>query len=554
MDIRLAQLNPTIGDIEGNLSLILEAIDKAESENVDLLVLSELVVCGYPPMDLIEREAFRDAVYKANEKIAAASGSTAVLFGTLTPNDSLGRKCYNSALLVQNGEVTSEVHKTLLPTYDVYDELRYFERDDSFECVEFQGKKIGITVCEDIWHNFELSYLSYDANPAKELVDRGAEAILNLSASPYSKNKPTERQKMLQGHARELGVPIFYVNQVGGNTELVSDGDSMAISSEAEVVGRAPLFTEASIDLKWDEEGVKNTGLDPAEVPSKIEQMFRTLKLGLTDYLQKTGVADKVVLGLSGGIDSALVATIAVDALGAENVVGITMPSKFSSEGSISDSRKLAENLGMTLHELAIKDIYDQFNETLSPLFGGTDFGVAEENLQPRIRGTLLMAFSNKFGHMLLNTGNKSELATGYCTLYGDMAGGLSIIADLYKTEVFEMAHWLNNEYFNQEIIPTDILTKPPSAELRPDQKDADSLPEYEILDPILEAYIEEQLSDIQIADRGFDLSTVKKITAMVDQTEHKRFQAAPALKVSAKAFGTGRRWPMVQRWTKNRK
>lgn len=554
MDIRLAQLNPTIGDIEGNLSLILETIDKAESENVDLLVLSELVVCGYPPMDLIEREAFRDAVYKANEKIAAASGSTAVLFGTLTPNDSLGRKCYNSALLVQNGEVTSEVHKTLLPTYDVYDELRYFERDDSFECVEFQGKKIGITVCEDIWHNFELSYLSYDANPAKELVDRGAEAILNLSASPYSKNKPTERQKMLQGHARELGIPIFYVNQVGGNTELVSDGDSMAISSEAEVVGRAPLFTEASIDLKWDEEGVKNTGLDPAEVPSKIEQMFRTLKLGLTDYLQKTGVADKVVLGLSGGIDSALVATIAVDALGAENVVGITMPSKFSSEGSISDSRKLAENLGMTLHELAIKDIYDQFNETLSPLFGGTDFGVAEENLQPRIRGTLLMAFSNKFGHMLLNTGNKSELATGYCTLYGDMAGGLSIIADLYKTEVFEMAHWLNNEYFNQEIIPTDILTKPPSAELRPDQKDADSLPEYEILDPILEAYIEEQLSDIQIADRGFDLSTVKKITAMVDQTEHKRFQAAPALKVSAKAFGTGRRWPMVQRWTKNRK
>lgn len=555
MDIRLAQLNPTIGDIEGNLSLILEAIDKAESENVDLLVLSELVVCGYPPMDLIEREAFRDAVYKANEKIAAASGSTAVLFGTLTPNDSLGRKCYNSALLVQNGEVTSEVHKTLLPTYDVYDELRYFERDDSFECVEFQGKKIGITVCEDIWHNFELSYLSYDANPAKELVDRGAEAILNLSASPYSKNKPTDRQKMLQGHARELGVPIFYVNQVGGNTELVSDGDSMAISSEAEVVGRAPLFTEASIDLKWDEEGVKNTGLDPAEVPSKIEQMFRTLKLGLTDYLQKTGVADKkVVLGLSGGIDSALVATIAVDALGAENVVGITMPSKFSSEGSISDSRKLAENLGMTLHELAIKDIYDQFNETLSPLFGGTDFGVAEENLQPRIRGTLLMAFSNKFGHMLLNTGNKSELATGYCTLYGDMAGGLSIIADLYKTEVFEMAHWLNNEYFNQEIIPTDILTKPPSAELRPDQKDADSLPEYEILDPILEAYIEEQISDIQIADRGFDLSTVRKITAMVDQTEHKRFQAAPALKVSAKAFGTGRRWPMVQRWTKNRK
>lgn len=553
MNIRLTQLNPTIGDIEGNLSLMLQAMDKAEADDVDLLVMPELVVCGYPPMDLVERRAFRKAVYEANEEVIAKSGKTALLFGTITPNPGLGRKCYNSALLVQNGEVISEVHKTLLPTYDVYDELRYFEPNDSFACVEFQGRKIGITVCEDIWYNFELSYLTYDIDPSKELVDRGAEAIFNLSASPYAKDKPRNRQKMLEDHARNLEVPIFYVNQVGGNTELVSDGDSMAISSDAEVVGRAPLFREVSIDLKWDEGVVKNVGSDPAEVPSKIEQMFQALRLGLQDYLNKTGIADKVVLGLSGGIDSALVAAIAVEALGAENVVGITMPSKFSSEGSISDSQKLANNLGMTLHELAIKDIYDQFNNTLHPLFKDTSFGVAEENLQPRIRGTLLMAYSNKFGHMLLNTGNKSELATGYCTLYGDMAGGLGIIADLYKIEVFEMARWLNNEYFNQEIIPTAVIEKPPSAELRPDQKDADSLPDYKILDPILKAYIEEQLSNSEIADRGFDPVTVKKVTTMVDRTEYKRFQAAPGLKVSSKAFGTGRRWPLVQHWTTNR-
>lgn len=369
MNIRLEQLNPTIGDIEGNVALIIQAMEKAEKESVDLLVLSELVVCGYPPMDLVERAAFRDAVYEANKQITKQSGETAVLFGTMTPNNGLGRKCFNSALLVQDGKVLSEVHKTLLPTYDVYDELRYFERNDSFDLVEFQGRKIGITVCEDIWYNFELSYLTYETNPSKELVNLGAEAIFNVSASPYARGKPTGRQKMLQGHAQELKVPIFYTNQVGGNTELVSDGDSMAIDSNAEVVGRAPLFEEAYIDLEWRDKEVKNVGPKSAEIPTTIEQMFLALRLGLQDYLNKTGIADKVVVGLSGGIDSALVVTIAVEALGAENVVGITMPSKFSSKGSISDSQKLAENLGVELHELAIKNIYDEFNDTLQPLF-----------------------------------------------------------------------------------------------------------------------------------------------------------------------------------------
>lgn len=556
MKIRLEQLNPTIGDIAGNVSLIKEAMTNANDDGIDLLVLPELVVCGYPPMDLIERPAFLEAIYEANGTVSAHAQQTAVLFGTATPNNNgSGRKCFNSALLVQQGKVLAEVHKTLLPTYDVYDELRYFEpAQDSFACVEFQGRKLGITVCEDIWHNFELSYLTYDVNPTEELVAQGAEAIFNVSASPYSKNKPQGRQQMLQQHARKRGVPIFYANQVGGNTELVSDGDSMAISSDAEVIGRAPLFEKAYIDLGWTGDGqLVNAGAPPPKVPSQIEQMFRALVLGLQDYLRKTGVADKVVLGLSGGIDSALVATIATEALDAENIVGITMPSEFSSEGSITDSQKLADNLGIALHEVAIRDIYDQFDGTLEPLFEGTSFGVAEENLQPRIRGTLLMAYSNKFGHMLLNTGNKSELATGYCTLYGDMAGGLGVIADLYKTEVYEMARWLNNEYFKEKVIPTDILSKPPSAELRPGQKDADSLPDYEVLDPILKAYIEEQLTDEDIIARGFEASTVHRITSLVDHNEYKRYQAVPGLKVSSKAFGTGRRWPIAQKWTTNR-
>jgi NAD+ synthetase len=545
MKIRLGQINTTIGDLGGNFELITKAMARAEADSIDLLVLPELVVCGYPPMDLIERHQFLDAVYEMNDRIIRRTEETALLFGTATPNVSgTGRKCYNSAILAQHGSVISTAHKALLPTYDVYDELRYFEPDNQFSCVEFKGKKLGITVCEDIWHNFELPYLSYDINPAKELAQDGADAIFNISASPYARNKPAKRQKMLQAHARRWNVPIFYANQVGGNTELVSDGDSLAIDQNAEVIARGALFKEDVIDIDWD---TQNQSLiakqkDRSEVPEIIEQMFHGIILGLRDYLRKTEVADKVLVGLSGGIDSALVATIAAEALGSEKVVGITMPSEFSSKGSITDSEKLAENLGIACHEIAIKDIYEQFNTALKPFFEDTSFGVAEENLQPRIRGTLLMAYSNKFGHMLLNTGNKSELATGYCTLYGDMSGGLGIIADLYKTEVYEMAHWLNNVYFDQQVIPPNTLEKPPSAELRPNQKDADSLPDYNALDPILKAYIEEQCAVEEIADRGYDIGVVKRITDLVDRMEYKRFQAAPVLKMSDKAFGTGRR------------
>lgn len=555
MKIRLEQLNPTIGDIEGNVELMIEALADAEADNIDLLVLSELIVCGYSPMDLLERPAFLQDIYNANEEIRQRSKETALLFGTVTPNSGTGRKCFNSALLVQQGEVAAEVNKALLPTYDVYDEHRYFEPGESFSSIDFQGRKLGITICEDIWGNFELPYLSYNVDPVTELAEQGAEAIFNLSASPYSRNKPNDRLRMLQRHSVKHELPIFYTNQVGANTELISDGDSLVLNSAGEVVNRAPLFERSFIDFDWESKDpvLVNEEKVLPEIPNVTEQMFSALVLGLQDYLRKTGVADHVVLGLSGGIDSALAATIAAEALGSENVVGITMPSEFSSEGSITDSEKLAKNLGIKLHELAIKEVYQQFNDLLQPLFEGTDFGVAEENLQPRIRSTLLMAYSNKFGHMLLNTGNKSELATGYATLYGDMAGGLAVISDLYKTEVFEMAHWLNEEYFGNKVIPQAIIDKPPSAELRPNQKDADILPNYNVLDPILKAYIEEQISEQDIVNRGFDVSVVERVTAMVDRMEYKRFQAAPGLKVSAKAFGTGRRWPLVQKWTKSR-
>lgn len=557
MNIRIQQQNPTIGDLEGNFKLIDQAITSAEQDGVDLLIFSELVTCGYPPMDLLEYDGFLSELYTMNGKIAELVGETAVILGTVTENNSaVGRSCYNSALLIYDGEVKEEIHKSLLPTYDVFDELRYFEPARNLRCVDIDGHKIGITICEDIWYNYsDPQYLTYDVNPAAELVDRGADMIVNLSASPYTRNKPEGREKMLNKHIKDLNVPIVYANQVGGNTGLVSDGDSLALDSKGSVIARAKMFKEDAIDLRWnsDEKSLVNIGSAKAAVPELPQQLFECMVSGLQDYLTKTGVADKVVLGLSGGIDSALVACIAKEALGSSKVLGITMPSQYSSDGSITDSELLAQNLGIECEELPIEEIYHTFEDTLAPLFGDTSFGVAEENLQPRIRGALLMACSNKFGHMLLNTGNKSELATGYCTLYGDMAGGLSVIADLYKTEVYEVAHWLNNDYFNREVIPESTLSKPPSAELRPEQKDSDSLPSYEVLDAILKAYLEEQCSVQQLINRGFDKEIVVRILTLVDAMEYKRSQAAPAIKLSPKTFGSGRRWPIVQRWSQNR-
>jgi len=556
MKVRIQQLNPTIGGIKGNKALILNALHSAGNSNVDLLILPELVVAGYPPMDLLERKAFLNAIYTLNEEIVAATGDTAIIFGTVTPNLSkYGRKCFNAAIVAQSGKVLAEIHKTLLPTYDVFDDLRYFEANKTFNCAEFNGIKLGVTICEDIWYNEnDIQYHTYELNPAEELAELGADAIINISASPFTKTKPDSRSMMLQKHARELNLPVFYVNQVGANTELVFDGDSMIVDAETNIVARVPLFKEAFVDVEWDPQNNKLDSLSGnlKKIPGKTENIFNALVFGLRDYLEKTGITDRVLLGLSGGIDSALVACIAAEALGPEKVVGVTMPSEFSSKASVSDSEKLAENLGITLHELSVEKLYEQYLDVLKPLFKGTDFGVAEENIQSRIRGALLMAISNKFGHMLLNTGNKSELATGYCTLYGDMAGGLGVISDLYKVEVFEMARWLNEYHYEKEVIPRTVIEKPPSAELRPDQKDSDTLPDYDVLDAILECYIEKQESVEEISVRGYARETVEKVVKLVDSTEFKRFQAVPGLKISTKSFGSGRRWPIVQGWTRN--
>ncbi|MEP0004749.1 MAG: NAD+ synthase [Balneola sp.] len=553
--IRLAQLNPTIGDLIGNKKLITEAIRQASEDKIDILILPELIVCGYPPQDLLERAVFRESCYRINNEVIESTGETAVIFGSISENHGTGRKIFNSAIVAQNGKEIARVHKALLPTYDVFDDLRYFEPGNEFEPISINGVSFGITVCEDIWFNDnEINYHTYSVNPAEVLADKGAQAIINVSASPFTKTKPVSRVGMLQKHADELNIPLFYVNQVGANTELIFDGDSLALNKDGEIKSRAKRFASTYIDVEFDSstkevEAVGNTS-SRLDVPEQIESMFNGLVLGVQDYLRKSKAAKKVILGLSGGIDSALVAVIAKEALGAENVIAVTMPSEFSSAGSVSDSETLAQNLGIKLHEIAIKSIYDSYLDQLKPVFEGTEFNVAEENLQSRTRGDLLMAVANKFGYMLLNTGNKSETAVGYCTLYGDMAGGLGVISDLYKTEVSEMCKWLNQRYYQKEVIPNSIIEKEPSAELRPDQKDSDSLPDYGTLDAILEYYLEQQFSREEIIDRGCEEKLVDKILRLVDINEHKRYQSAPGLKMSAKAFGSGRRWPVVQGWS----
>lgn len=555
LKIRIKQINTIVGDIRGNTDAVLTSLQDAHADGIDLLVLQELVTCGYPPADLLERSSFRERIYQANAEIVAAtaSTSTAVLFGTITPNDGPGRMMFNSAMLAMSGYIHSVTNKTLLPTYDIFDELRYFEPNMEFEVVEFRGLKLGITICEDIWNNDnEIVYHRYAVNPAAMLKSLGAEILVSVSASPFSKQKADIRLRMLRNHAIETGMPIVYSNQVGANTEVVFDGDSMVMDRFGNIVVDTKMFESSHADVLWDEKLGEFKALSEingreSDIHARI---FAALKIGIRDYFSKSGIPAKVVLGLSGGVDSALVAVIATEALGRENVTALTMPSMFSSEGSVNDSLTLAEVLGIELHTVPIKEVFSSFQHTLSPLFEGTEFGLAEENLQSRIRGTYLMAMSNKFGGLLLNTGNKSELAVGYCTLYGDMNGGLSVLSDLYKTEVYSLCTWLNEVYYGREVIPKTILTKAPSAELRPDQKDSDSLPEYDILDGILQKYIEEQRSAKEIIAMGFDAEVVHKVIRLTDMAEFKRRQSPPGLRLSAKAFGIGRRLPIVQRWT----
>lgn len=556
MKIRLEQLNPVIGDYSGNQSLIIQALRNAEKAGIDLLILPEMCVTGYPAQDLLEMSKFRNACYQVNRELVGLTNNTALLFGSITPNEEkFGRKMYNSAVLAKNGKALGVVHKTLLPTYDIFDDLRYFEPNNEFRCLELDGFRLGVTICEDIWYNEnEVQYHTYEKDPALELKKEGADVIINISASPFTGTKHENRVQMIKNHAKNLGLPILYCNQVGAHTDVIFDGDTLAVANTGEMVTNTAAFEPSFTDLKLSSEGSCKALLTKVgEVyPDKgSARYFSAIKRGLKDYIKKTGITENVLFGLSGGIDSALVCALATETLGAEHIKAITMPTEFSSKGSVTDSQKLAKNLGIELIEIPIQPIFTSYREQLDPVFKDLQFGVAEENLQSRIRGSLLMTYANKFGYFLLPTGNKSEYSVGYATLYGDMNGALAIIGDLYKTEVYELSRWLNEVHYGKEMIPETILNKPPSAELRPDQKDSDSLPDYDVLDDILYHYIELQISLEKLVELGHSKDVVHKIVKLVDYNEFKRYQAAPILKLRSKSFGSGRRWPIVQSWTK---
>ncbi len=549
MKIAIAQINPVIADIEGNKNKIISFIKEAESGSADLVIFPEMSTVGYPPMDLLENSKLVDDNLLSLEQIREFSNRVkcAVVLGFVDYNMDNPPMLFNAAAVIQKGEIVFRQNKTLLPGYDVFDEYRYFSPAKSSSVFEFMGRKIGVTICEDIWSALNtdnsrfMEQRRYHADPVKLLADKGAEIIVNISASPYIKGKRQVRMEMLSRLAIEHGVSVIYANQAGGNDSLIFDGNSFCINSNGKIYAHAAGFEEDLLLVDLDSGSAVKIDVDD------IEDIRKGLVLGVKDYMQKSGFK-KCVLGLSGGIDSALTASIACDALGCENVFGITMPSVFSSSGSVDDSYKLAENLGMKIETIAIKSLYDQFNSDLDVLFHGMAEDVTEENIQARIRGTLLMSVSNKTGAMLLTTGNKSECATGYCTMYGDMCGGLAVISDLPKTLVYELSEHINRKA-GKEVIPRAIIEKAPSAELRPDQKDQDSLPPYDILDGILELYIEQRMSAGEIENLGYSRETVDFVLRLVNMNEYKRFQAAPGLKVTSKAFGIGRRIPLVKRF-----
>jgi NAD+ synthase (glutamine-hydrolysing) len=543
MKILLSSINPTIGNLKHNFEKIIENIKSAEKENFDLIIFPELSLIGYPPLDLLDKKSFIDEAIFYNQKIAEHSKKIGVIFGSVTrEEDQIGTNIFNSALFCFEGEIKSVHHKSLLPNYDVFDEVRYFESAKSNHLLEFKGIKFGITICEDAWNDKDFwVHRKYEFDPVEEVVKLGAEIIINISASPFSIGKEKVRTEMFSSIARKHKKVVLFVNQVGANTDLIFDGGAKVFDGNGNLILASNRFEESKVLFDTEKSYQK---MDYS-FPEDVEDIFNALILGIRDYCKKTGFR-KVVLGLSGGIDSALVAVLAQKALGAENVLCVMMPSKYSSEGSIKDSEKLIRNLGVKSTIIPINNLFEEFKKSLSKEFQNLPEDVTEENLQSRIRGVLLMALSNKFGYLLLATGNKSELATGYATLYGDMCGGLAPISDVYKTRVYELARFINR---NQEIIPIEIINKAPSAELRPNQTDQDTLPPYEILDQILYYYIEEAKEEDEIVNSGFDRELVKKVLKMVDRAEYKRKQAAPGLKVTNKAFGTGRRFPIVQGW-----
>ncbi len=543
LKIALAQINPTIGDFDGNSQKIFERVRQAESLGADIVVFSELVLCGYPPKDLLDKPDFIEKSEKALQELISKIQGPGVVLGCLeTIHKVSGKGLTNSAVFFKNGKVLIRSDKILLPTYDVFDELRYFEPGEKPVVCDFFGKKIGLTVCEDIWclPGFN-SQIRYAQNPVEELIHMGAEVIFNISASPYEVLRWKTRHSLAQALSTKYKVPIVLVNQVGGNDDLLFDGHSFVVSSEGKIVAQAQGFVEDLLicDLE------NFSGKIEVAPESEEEEIFKALSMGVRDYLNKCGY-QRAVIGLSGGIDSAVVAVIAAKALGKENVEGLSMPSQYTASQSIQDARRLADNLGIKFSVIPIKELFDGYKNCLKPVFGERPEDVTEENIQARIRGNLLMAVSNKLGSMVLSTGNKSEMSVGYCTLYGDMAGGLSVISDLPKTKVYKLAQWINKE---DEIIPKAILERPPTAELRPNQKDQDSLPPYEILDSILEGYVENHLSMNELMEKGFDSKLLKEIITRVDNNEYKRQQAAPGLKITGKAFGSGRRFPIAKRY-----
>ena len=543
MKIALAQFNPTIGDFDGNRARILDLAQQAKARGADLAVFSELCICGYPPQDLLERPAF---VQRNRTEVAALAKSIALpsIVGYVgKAEDDTGKPIANCAGLLAEGKLLFEQRKMLLPTYDVFDESRYFQPARSTHAFVFNGASLGITICEDVWNDktFWRKPL-YARDPVAELVGQGSRVLINVSSSPYTLDKRFLRQDMLSAMARRHNCPVVFVNQVGGNDSLVFDGASTALRADGSIGAQAHSFAD---DLVLFDTASGEGEIRP-QPRGELEAAYQALVVGTRDYVRKCGF-QKVCLGLSGGIDSALVACIAAEALGPANVLGVAMPGPFSSEGSFTDAQRLAQNLGLEFLTLPITDIYQDYLRILQPAFAGRAADVTEENIQARVRGGLMMALSNKFGSMLLTTGNKSELAVGYCTLYGDMAGGLAVISDVPKTMVYELAKLVNQ---SREVIPADTMTKPPSAELRPNQTDQDSLPPYDVLDRILKSYVEDARSAEEIATHyDFPVEVVREVTLKVDRSEYKRQQAAPGLKITSKAFNAGRTFPIAQRF-----
>lgn len=544
MRILAAQINPTIGDIQGNSAKIIQSIHQAKTQSADLILFPEMALCGYPPEDFLLLSSFCDAVEHQLDLIVAASKGIVVVLGTIrrtAPGE--GEKfLYNSAAVISDGQLLGFQDKALLPTYDVFDEARYFEPSKACPIWEISGKRIGITICEDIWqHTGAVSCTRYHRDPIEELALLKPDLLLNLSASPFSLERSETREALCRAVTKTLGCPIILCNQIGGNDSLIFDGNSLYINAKGRLLLRGKSFTEDALLI--DTQAEYEPSVHHAQ---PMRDLHDALVLGLGDYFKKQGFT-KAIVGLSGGIDSAIVACIAAAALGAANVLAVGMPSRFSSEGSIVDARALAEHLGIAFRIISIEEPFQSFLDLLAPEFEGMPGGVTEENMQSRIRGHILMALSNKFNYIVLATGNKSEMAMGYATLYGDMCGGVGVISDVTKQQVYALARWINR---NEEIIPQSTLEKPPSAELKPHQLDTDSLPEYAVVDAVLEDYVENHLTPEQIAAKhGYALVLVEDLVKRIHRNEYKRRQAAPGLRISQKAFSVGRRFPIVQKW-----